>query len=768
MQNIIGQPATRQDAQLKVTGEAKYSAEFALPGLVHAVLVTAPVARGTIRTMNLNAARAATGVLDVFSHFDKPKYGPLDPAALGAAGTIPGEFVLPFSGPDIAYNGQAIAIVVADTYERARYAATLVTAEIDAQTPAVGLRDALEMGKPEKFFGAADAQYSRGEPVLAGENAPIKVAAQYRTPHEHHNPIEPHAIIADWKNDNLTIYLSSQGVKGPQTLMAQVFEVPTENVRAISHFIGGGFGCKGSGGWPHEMACAWAARQVGRPVKLALMRQQMFAGVGHRGECEMDLKLGARTNGDLAAMSFENTTQTHAFQPAFFEPSPFASRLLYDIENYRMSNVTARNNIAPPIFMRAPGEAPGTWALECAMDEMAHQLGLDPIEFRLRNYAQTNPENGLPWSSKRLKECYARGAELIGWNRRKGQPRRARDGRSFVGYGMATATYPGYRQAASAKCRIFADGRAVAGCAGSDIGTGAYTVFRQVAADTLGFPLYKVVFELGDSQLPFAPVAGGSQLTASVAPAVQEACELAMNEVAKLAVKDRRSPLFGRKLDELRFRDGLVVLKSDGSKGEALSKIIARAGQPFVEACVKAQTMASAKGSEGLRQRQKPPCTAATPDAETDLNAEKYAFHSFGAQFCRLRVDEELGTIRLLNWVSVIDCGRVLNPRTARSQILGGVGFGIGMALCEETLYDPPTGRPVVRNLADYHVAVNADVPEIAVEFINVPDPHINSLGCRGIGEIGITGVAAAIGNAVFNATGKRLRDLPLTPDKLV
>ena len=308
------------------------------------------------------------------------------------------------------------------------------------------------------------------------------------------------------------------------------------------------------------------------------------------------------------------------------------------------------------------------------------------------NYAEKNPKDGLPWSSNQLKECYARGAALIGWSERQIAPRMIRQGRYLIGYGMATSTYPGYRQPASARCRIYPDGRAVAGSAGSDIGTGAYTVFRQVAADTLGYALYKVVFELGDSRLPFAPVAGGSQLTASVAPAVVEACELAMREVAKLAIGDRRSPLFGRKLDEIRFRDGLAVLKSDGRRGEALSKIIARSGKPHVEACCSAETMASAKNSEGLKQKQQAPCSVRMPDAETDQNQEKYSFHSFGAQFCKLRVDEELGTIRLLDWASVIDCGRVLNPRTARSQILGGVGYGIGMALSEHTLYDPPTG----------------------------------------------------------------------------
>ncbi len=767
MKPIIGQPATRQDARLKVTGGAKYSAEFSLPGMVHAVLVTSPVGRGTIRTLDTAAARAATGVLDVISHFDNPKYGPFTPAAMQAAGAAPGEYTLPFSGPEITYNGQAIALVVADTYERARYAASLVTAEIEAQKPSVGLYDTDNLDKPKKIIGQ-DAQYSRGEPTTAGQNAPVKVEATYHVETQHHQPLEPHSIIADWQGQKLTVYLSSQGVTRPQELLPLVFEVPKANVRAISHFTGGGFGCKGTGGWPHEIACVLAARRLKRPVKLVLMRQQMFAGVGHRGECEMKMELGARTDGDLAVLKHLTRTQSHQNQPNFFEPCSLLSRLLYDVPNFEMEHVVARNNIAPPIYMRAPGEAPGAWALECALDEMAHELGVDPIEFRLRNYAENNPQDGLPWSSNRLKECYARGAELIGWSARGQQPRMIREGRYLVGYGMAASTYPANRQAASAKCRIYADGRAVAGSAGCDIGTGAYTVFRQVAADTLGYPLYKVIFELGDTRLPYAPVAGGSWLTASVAPAVVEACEMAMASVAALAFKDRRSPLYGRKLSEVRFRDGLIVLKTDGTKGEALSGIIKRNNRPFVEACCRAETMMSAKNNEGLKQKSQAPCAIIAPDEETDRDPAKYSFHSWGAHFCKLRVDEELGTIRLLDWVAVMDCGRILNPKTARSQILGGVGWGIGMALSEETLYDPPTARPYTRNLADYHVAVNADMPEIRVEFINVPDPHINSLGCRGVGEIGIVGVPAAIGNAVFNATGKRLRDLPMTPDKFV
>ena len=765
MQTLIGQPVTRQDAALKVTGAAKYSAEFALPNLAHAVLVTAPVGRGTIRGFDLSAAQAATGVVKIITHENAPRLRVIEEKSAKKAKASFGESLLPFQNADIVYNGQAIAIVVADTYERARYAASLVVADIAVLAPATTLHDALVVDEPE----GKRAQSERGKPAEAFRDAAQKLDATYITPTEHHNPIEPHANIAQWDaNGNLTVYQSSQSTSAPQATYAYVFELAPEKVRVISHFIGGGFGCKGAGVWQHDIACAMAARETGRPIKLALMRQQMFAGVGHRGECEMEVQIGTNGAGAIEMLGQKTLTQSHKDQPSFFETAGLMSRVMYRAPNYEMAHRVARNNVSPPIYQRAPGEAPGSFALECAIDEMAHQIGVDPIEFRLQNYAQTDPESGLPWSSKQLVQCYSRGAAMIGWNGRNQTPRMVREGRYLIGYGMASATYPGNRSPAAAQCRLYADGRAVAGSNGVDIGTGAYTIFRQVAADTLGYALPKVIFELGDSRLPYAPVAGGSQLTASVAPAVVEACELALQEVAKLAVADRKSPVFGRALEEVEFRDGLILLKNNTLATEPLANVIKRSGKPFVEACCRAETMASAKGNEGLKQGNNAPCNVATPEAETDQNKEKYAFHSFGSQFCKLRVDEELGTIRLLDWATVVDVGRILNKRTARSQMLGGVGWGIGMALSEETLYDPQTARPVIRNLADYHVAVNADVPEIQVDFIDTPDPHINSLGCRGIGEIGIVGVAAAIANAVFNATGKRLRELPLTPDKFV
>ena len=767
MKSLLGQPVTRQDARLKVTGAATYSAEFALPNLAYAVLVTSPIGRGTIRTLDVAAARNATGVLTVISHLDNPKLRALDPKAMAKAQAAPGEMLLPFQSPDIVYNGQAIAVVVADTYERARYAATLVKADIAASPPATTLDDAPEVDRPPSRIGVK-AQVERGTPDAAFAKAPRTIEADYRTAHEHHNPIEPHANIAHFHDGELTVYQATQGTSLVQATLAYLFELPPEKVRVINPFTGGAFGTKAAGAWGHDIACVLAARATGRPVKLVLMRQQMFAGVGHRGETEMRLQIGTDLNGHIEMMAMDTRTQGHQIQQDFFESAGFVSNVAYPAPNFRMTHQVARNNIGAPYFMRAPGESTGTFALECAIDEMAHAAELNPLEFRLRNYADADPDSGLPWSSKHLKECYARGAKMIGWDAREQQPRSKREGRYLIGYGMASATYPALREAASALCRIYPDGRAVAGTSSVDIGTGAYTVFRQVAADTLGFPLYRVVFELGDSKLPPSPPAAGSWLTASVAPAVVEACEMAMRAVAQIAVKDRRSPLFGRKLDEIEFRDGLAVLQSNSAKGEALSSIVARAGQPFVEACCRAETMMSAKNNEGLKQKRKAPCAIIDPDEETDHNEEKYSFQSFGAQFCKLRVDEEMGTIRLLDWAAVMDIGRILNPRTARSQILGGVGFAIGMALCEETRYDPNTARPYIRNLADYHIAVSADVPRIQVDFIDAPDPHINRVGCRGVGEIGAVGVPAAIANAVFNATGRRLRELPMTPAKFV
>ncbi len=447
-----------------------------------------------------------------------------------------------------------------------------------------------------------------------------------------------------------------------------------------------------------------------------------------------------------------------------------------------MTHRVVRLNTGTPTPMRAPGESPGTFALESALDELSFELNIDPIKLRLTNHADTHPHTGKPWSSKHLKDCYRIGAEAIGWSKRRPAPRSMRDGRWLVGYGVATATYPGYRAPASARATIMADGSCVVQSATQDIGTGTYTVMAQVASETLGVPISRVRAELGDSTLPPAPTSGGSITVASVAPAVMQACEMARREVVNLAIAQRDSPLFNRREDEIAYGDNRLFVRNDSSRGETYSQIIRRSGRPSVEACVTAQIVpppgaqnearepaaAQQQGSSGQQGAGAALCSRFGPISEVDADHARYAFHSFGAQFAEVRVDEDLGVVRVARFVSVQDIGRIMNEKTARSQVHSGVIYGIGMALMEETIYDSRNGRNVVRTLADYHVPVNADVGQIDVHFIGVPDPHINTLGARGVGEIGITGVAAAIANAVYHATGKRVRDLPITPDKLL
>lgn len=760
----VGQPVNRQDGRLKVTGAAKYSAEWSLPNMTYAVPVQSTIAKGTIESFDLAAAQSAPGVLFVMTHLNPPKLAP--PEDLKSVGMQLGENILPFQSNVIRFNGQMIAVVIAETYEQARYAATLVKTNYKTEIPLVEMEKCRDSAKKPKDSNGRDAQLVRGTPDSAFDSAAQKIEATYKTPHEHHHPLEPHATIASWESDKLTVYDASQGVGGPQRALAGMFGVPRENVRVVCHFTGGGFGTKG-GIWPHTLITAMAARAVNRPVKLAMLRQHMTTTTGHRPATDQTMRIGSGMDGDVSAMRHNVLTDSNEVSQ-FFETCAFASSVLYDVPNFAMEHAVVNVNIGAPTYMRAPGEAPGTFALEVAMDELAHALKMDPVALRLKNYAEMDPEKKVPWSSKQLKQCYERGAEMIGWKERRVEPGMVRQGRYLIGYGVATATYPGLRQAAGARVRLYPDGRAIAAAGGNDIGTGAYTVFRQVTADALGLPWEKVVFELGDTAFPEAPVAGGSWLTASVAPAAVEAAEMALQAIATLAVADNKSPLKGRAVAELGFDEGRVFLKSNPKIGETLAAVVKRTGQPYVEACARAAIMEAARDSGGLKQSQKPPCIRVEPKSEKDRDDDKYAFHSFGAQFCKVRVDPELGTVRILDWASVMDAGKILNPKTARNQIMGGIGFGIGMAMSEETLYDPRNGRPVMRNLADYHVAANADVSNIQVEFVNIPDPHINRLGVRGVGEIGITGVPAAIANAIFNATGKRLRELPLTPDKVM
>ena len=779
---VIGKPLDRKDAPLKVTGAATYAAEFAVQNPAYAVLVESEIAKGRIRAVDTSAAKAAAGVLQIFTHLNMPKLTMPKPDALASAGTAPGENRLPLADANISYAGQHVGLVVAETYEQARHAASLVKFDYETEKPEMVIEENRSRAtQPKKFFGSEDMQIKRGgDARTALANAPVKVEAKYSTPIEHHHPMEPHATVAVWENNDLTLYDATQAVVGSQKYFAAVFGLPEKNVRVVAQYLGGGFGCKGLV-WGHPILAAVAARELKRPVKLVLMRQQMKTSVGHRGRTVQHFNVGADKIGKIQSIVHESDTYT-SFVGDFSEPSGLTTRLLYDTPALEVVHNVIQLNYGTPTPMRAPGESPGMFAMESALDELAHELKIDPIELRVTNYAKVNPHNGKPWSSKHLDECYRTGAEKFGWQNRK-QPGKNQNGKYLIGYGMATASYPGYRSPASARVRIMSDGTAIVASATQDIGTGTYTVLMQVAAEYLGLPVERIKVEIGDSRLPVAPTSGGSQTVASVAPAVKQACEAAQKQIIALAIADKNSPLFNRKPEEIQIGDGgRIFVGNDSSRGETYFDVMKRANKPMIEGCVTAmiatpeaqnepRNPAVKESAENTSQGQSgagsPPCSPAK-DGEANADQQKFAFQSFGAQFAEVRVDQDLGTVRVSRFVSVHDIGRVMNEKTCRSQVYSGVIYGIGMALMEETLYDHRSGRPVTRALADYHVPSHLDVPQVEVYLINKPDPHINALGARGIGEIGITGVPAAIANAVFNATGKRVRDLPITPDKLL
>jgi len=728
----VGRPVDRVDGKRKVTGSAPYAAELRHDRLAYAFLVRSTIARGRILAIDAEAARRAPGFLAILTHENTPKHKK-------PASGDPGEDRMPLADDVVHYAGQNVAVVVAETLEQARYAAAQVEVRYREETPVLTL-SGTETVAPERWFTHA-LQVRRGD-VDAALRAPgvIKVEATYTTPVETHNPMEPGATVARWEGDRLTVADSTQAVVDTRDFLAEVFGLPKENVRVLCPFTGGGFGCKGTQ-WPHTLLAALAARVTGRPVQLNLTREQMFTAMGHRPPTVQAMALAARPDGTLTALRHD-TLHATSTTTDFIEPCGLTtSQILYACPNVAVPHRIARLNVAPPTFMRAPGECTGLFALESALDELADALGMDPIALRLKNDAERDPAEGKPWSGKHLQECYARGAERFGWSRRDPAPRSMRDGDRLVGWGMATASYPGYRTASSARVRLTDDGRALVEAATQDLGTGSYTVFTQVAADALGLPVERVTCELGDTALPEAPGSGGSVTVASVSEAILGAVAALKSKLAALAAADQESPLAGLKAEQVALSGGRLIAAGDPSRGVAYTDLLRRARQPAL---------------------------AAEARVEPDSRRDAYVIQSWGAQFCEVKIDPLLPRVEVTRWVSALDVGRVLNPKTSRSQVIGGVTMGIGMALLEHTVYDPQTGRPVTANFADYAIPVNADVPEIEVELLDHPDPVINTLGCRGIGEIGITGVAAAIANAVYHATGRRVRDLPITLDKLL
>lgn len=693
----------RKDGRAKVTGAATYAAEHQIPGLIHGYLVTANIAHGRITSIDTQTAAQAPGVIAVFTPQNAP---PVFKPSNDFMSSKIYEARLPLSDDQIYYAGQIIGLVVADTFEQARHAAHLVKVEYATQQPIIEAKNASFQEAPSMFGQQIKFEQGDFDSTMAGATA--KITATYTTSTELQAPMEPHAIIAHWQDcDSVTIYEPSQWVLGSQRTYAEIFGLPKEQVRIITPFIGGAFGSKAFP-WPHGILCASAARQLQRPLKVILSRRQMTANAGHRSETEQTISLGANADGSLMAIEHSAKSITSPVD-VFTEPCTGITAAMYAAPNLRIQQELGVMNVGMPTFMRAPGETPGLWALESAMDELAWELNIDPVELRLKNETKEHQRRGLPFSTKHFAECLQVGAQQFGWQDRPKQVQSLIRGGTLIGWGMAGASFPALRSSASVQVRLLADGNAEILTSGNDMGTGAYTVVAGTAAEALGLSVEQIRVKMGDSLLPNGGLAGGSQMTASLVPAVMAACE----EVLKTAQVTTAQEAF---------------------------TILHQSGENSFEA-----TASSAPSDEGKR----------------------WAFQSWGAHFCELSVDEEIGRLQVNRWVSVINIGRVMNAKTAASQVRGAVIMGIGQALMEQCLFDPNLGYPVVYDLATYHFPSHADIPRIQVTFVGEPDFNFNPAGVRGVGEIGITGVSAAIANAIYHATGKRIRDLPITPDKL-
>jgi xanthine dehydrogenase YagR molybdenum-binding subunit len=724
---LVGKPIDRTDGRLKVTGAAKYAAEVHLPNAVHAVLVQSTIAAGSIVGFDLKEAEGMPGVLAIITPDNAGKLS--QPERMPQA--VPGPLL---QNKDILYNGQHIAVVVAESLEQAQAAASRVRVTYTNSEAVTSMDPLLGQAYPPKRFrnGARSPDSNRGDPDGTFNSGVVKLDRTYVTPIEHHNAMEPHGTTASWNGGKLTVWTATQGISGAQATLAGQFGIDKSDVRIICPYVGGGFGSKGNT-WPPATLAALAARMVGRPVKLVLSRAQMYTSNGYRPRTVQKMKMAADINGKLISIRHDGFSSMS--QPSlgeFCEPVALATEMLYACPNVAVTHRLVALNAPLPTYMRAPGKASGVYALESIMDEMAAGLKMDPIEFRLRNYAETDPHENKPFASKALRACYEQGAKTFGWEKRSAEPRSMRDGNTLIGWGVATSTYPTNRQPAEVRVRLDRAGNAVVQCGTQDLGTGTYTVMTQVASDTLGMPPQRIRFELGDSSLPAAPVSGGSMTVASVAPSVQAACEALVAKIKDLALADGRTGWYGQPPDALQIRDGLVI---GADRRVPIASLLERADQPFIEASVR-----TAPGDEKKR----------------------FSMHAFGAQFAEVRVDQDLGEIRVSRFVGAFDGGRILNTKTAHSQLIGGIIYGIGMALLEETLVDGETGRIVNSNVAEYVMPVNADIPDIQTILVRNDDTNSNPLGAKGIGELPTVGVAAAIANAVYHATGVRVRKVPI------
>jgi xanthine dehydrogenase YagR molybdenum-binding subunit len=708
--DFIGQPTSRVDGRLKVTGGATYAAEFDVPGQAHGVIVRSTVAKGRIASIDTAAVERAPGVLAVLTHRNTPRLPYREHKAMVDAAI--GERLHVLQDDGVSHQGQPIALVIAATLEQANHAATSVrvtyapesaTTDITRTEPVLPTAQQTDQGERSL------SETRRGDAEGALAAAEVKIDQTYVIPRENHNPIEMHATIAAWDGDRLTLWDKTQWVHNVADEIAAVFGIPAQNIRVVSPFVGGAFG-SALRAWPHVTLAALAARVTKRPVKVMLSRREMYYGVGYRPHTVQRVALGAARDGRLAAIVHDGYQETSSYEE-FSEALVNATRFLHSCPNVYTRYRIAPMNVHTPTFMRAPGEASGVFALESAMDELAVALNIDPVELRLRNEPQQDEFRKLPFSSRSSRECYRIAADRFGWSRRNPKPRSMRDGRWLIGWGMATATYPMNYAPASAKARLLPDGTAEVTSAASDMGPGTWTSMTQVAAEALGLPIERVKFILGDTRLPRAPVHGGSMTMASVGSAVQAACRRARQDALARA------------------------------GGDDLADAMGRLGQ----------------------------AVEASADVKPGDAAQRFSMHAFGAVFVEVAVDPDLGETRVRRIVGAYGAGRIVNPKTTRSQCIGGMIGGIGMALMEHSVVDARNGRVPNANLAEYAVPVHADAPPVMdVIFVEEDDPHVNPLGVKGVGEIAMVGVAPAITNAIFHATGKRIRTLPVTPDKLL
>jgi xanthine dehydrogenase YagR molybdenum-binding subunit len=749
---LVGGKISRVDGILKVMGKADYTADYNFPNEAWAYTIKSTIAKGTITNIDTSAAEKAPGVVKIYTSANRPKIYP--PKTEHSEGVIVGEVLTPLDGNQIKYFGQDIAYVVAESYEQAREAASLIRVAYAPAMP-IGSKEAAKLVAPDSVNGDKPHLEKKASSVSSVEDAwnasPVKIDVTYETPPIHHHPMEPHAVVAKWDGDRLTLYTPSQWMYGTRNFLAQSLAIPKDHVRVISHYVGGGFGCKGAS-WMHILMVPALARDLQRPIKFVMERENMFTSVGYRPKTTQHLQLGADASGKLQAIRhFSQTSQCMVNN--FVEPTGHAaSQVLYACPNIEIDHQVYKLDLNGPTFMRAPGESPGIYALESAMDELAIALKMDPVQLRLANMTQNHPMSGLPFSSRNLEECYKVGSDSFGWISRPSASRATEDGDWWVGTGMATASYPAHRSPAQARVRILADGSAEVDCASQDLGTGTYTIMTQVAADELGLPLEKVKAHLGDSTQPQAPVSGGSQSAASILPAIQAACRDAISQMAKLATNDTGSPLHTFSMDDVIAQGGGLAAKGDKAKNQSFVEILSHAGKGGIES-----TESVDPANEKKDKRE-----------QSFFAWNTAAYQSFGAFFVEVRVHKLTCEARVARITAVMDIGLPLNQKTARSQVMGGATFGIGAALSEHSILDPESAQWITQDLGTYHVPVNADVPAVDIHFVGPPDYKFNSLGARGVGEIGNTGIAAAIGNAIYHATGVRLRDLPITPDKIL